>query len=209
MHTSKKAAFRLALLLAIAAALGAAGARAQGDGEKNGGDKAPANQAQTIEYVRVPLYSVFHPDPKTEARLERGLYIGGPRANDQTFKLPVEIPVGATVVEVGIVGQTSNQLTVRLVRNDWTPVYAFGESSERENGQWNVMSVVDHALVRKVGKPIPEDEKFQVAKREHEEQEFVVVVSLARNPNMPDSQKAAQVNGQQDKVQAVWLKIAR
>ena len=201
-------AFGLALVLGIAAGLGAAGARAQG--EKDGGDKGAPNQAPaTIEYVRVPLYSVFHPDPKTEARLERGLYIGGPRSNDQTFRLPVEVPVGATILEIGLVGQTSNQMSVRLQRSDWTPVYAFGESAERENGRWSVISVVDHGLVRRVGKPVPEDDKFPVAKREHEEQEFMVIVSLARNPNMPDSQKAAQVNSQQDKISALWLKVAR
>jgi hypothetical protein len=196
----KNAALTLALLAGIGTGVVAV-ARAQGEKED------AKDSQQRMEYVRVPLYSVFHPDPKTEAKLERGLYIGGPRSNDQTFRLPVEIPVGATILEVGIVGQTSNQMTVRLERADWTPVYAFGETSPRDNGQWNVMSVVDHSTFRRVGKPTPEDEKYQVAKRDHEEQEFVVVVSLARNPGLTDAQKGAAVGAQADKVTALWLKI--
>src|SRR5580704_1437483 len=95
-------------------------------------DEAP----QHVEYLRIPLTSIFHPDANTEARIERGLYIGNTKSSNQDWKIPVELPVGATVLEVGVVGQTSNQITVRLDREDWTPVYAFGETAPKDAGAW-------------------------------------------------------------------------
>ncbi len=167
------------------------------------------DEPQRIEYVRLPLYSVFHPDPAHEAKLERGLYIGGPKANNQDFRIPIEIPVGATILEVGVVGQTSNQLTVRLERADWTPVYAFGESNAKDAGAWTCFSIVEKGLCRKTAKPVPDDQNVPIAKREFEEQEFVVNVSLARSPNSSKDEKMLSVSQQKDKVTALWLKIAR
>ncbi|MEZ0228982.1 MAG: hypothetical protein ACAI25_10185 [Planctomycetota bacterium] len=174
-----------------------------------GDDDKKDDQPQRIEYVRLPLYSVFHPDPQTEAKLERGLYIGGPKANNQDFRIPVEIPVGATILEVGVVGQTSNQLTVRLERADWTPVYAFGEASPKDAGAWTCFSIVEKGLCRKTAKPVPDDQNVPIAKREFEEQEFVVNVSLARSPNSSKEEKTLSVSQQKDKVTALWLKIGR
>jgi len=173
------------------------------DGEKK------EDQPQRIEYVRIPLYSVFHPDPTQEAKLERGLYIGGPKSNNQDFRIPVEVPVGATILEVGVVGQTSNQLTVRLERSDWTPVYAFGETTPKEAGAWTCLSIVEKGLARKTAKPVPDDQNVPVAKREFEEQEFVVNVALARSPNSSKEDKTLSVSQQKDKVTALWLKIGR
>lgn len=197
------------LLLASFAGLALVGAaaltrvtRAQGDDKKD-------DQPQRIEYVRVPLYSVFHPDPTQEAKLERGLYIGGPRNNNQDFRIPVEIPVGSTILEIGVVGQTSNQLTVRLERSDWTPVYAFGETSPKEAGAWTCLSLTEKGLVRKIAKPVPDDQNIPVAKREFDEQEFVLNVSLARSPNATGEEKKLSANQQKDKVTALWLKIGR
>jgi len=167
------------------------------------------DQPQRIEYVRVPLYSVFHPDLTLEAKLERGLFIGGPRFNNQDFRIPVEVPVGATILEVGVVGQTSNQLTVRLERSDWTPVYAFGETSPKEAGAWTCFSLTEKGLIRKIAKPVPDDQNVPVAKREFDEQEFVVNVSLARSPNLSPDEKKLSANQQKDKVTALWLKIGR
>jgi hypothetical protein len=198
---------RLALVAVAGLAL-AVSAAATRPSRADDADKKD-DQPQRIEYVRVPLYSVFHPDPAQEAKLERGLYIGGPRANNQDFRIPVEVPVGATILEVGIVGQTSNQLTVRLERNDWTPVYAFGETNAKEAGAWTCLSIVEKGVCRKTAKPVPDDQNIPVAKREFEEQEFVVNVSLARSPNAEKTDKALSVSQQKDKVTALWLKIGR
>lgn len=180
-----------------------AGARAQ---EKK--DDAPA-EPQRIEYLRVPLYSVFHPDKDTEARLERGLYIGGPKANSQDFRLPIDVPVGSTIMEVGIVGQTTNQMTVRLERSDWTPVYAVGETQPKESGSWSCLAIVEKGMLRKVGKPVADDDKAGPPRREFEEQEFVVNVSLARSPNASKEEKMSHAAAQRDKVTALWVKISR
>jgi hypothetical protein len=173
------------------------------------GDKKDESTPQRIDYVRVPLYSVFNPDPSQEARLERGLYIGGPKFNNQDFRLPIEIPVGATILEVGMVGQTSNQLTVRLERSDWTPVYAFGETQPKDAGAWTCLALTDRGLVRKTAKPVPDDQSVPVPKREFEEQEFILNVSITRNPNATIEEKRLMVAQQKDKVTALWVKIGR
>ena len=190
----------------VVAGLGLLGAAAfAGTSRAQDGDKEP----QRIEYLRVPLYSVFHPDPSVEAKLERGLYIGGPKYNNQDFRIPVDVPVGATILELGIVGQTSNQLTVRLERSDWTPVYAFGETSPKEAGAWTCLSLTEKGLCRKISKPVPDDQNIPVPKREFDEQEFVVNVALARSPNTSPQEKMLSANQQKDKVIALWIKVGR
>jgi hypothetical protein len=200
------AAGRLVLVAVAGLALAASAAATRSTRAE---DDKKDDQPQRIEYVRLPLYSVFHPDPQHEAKLERGLFIGGPKANNQDFRIPVEIPVGATILEVGVVGQTSNQLTVRLERADWTPVYAFGESTPKDAGAWTCFSIVEKGLCRKTAKPIPDDQNVPIAKREFEEQEFVVNVSLARSPNLNKDEKMLSISQQKDKVSALWLKIGR
>ena len=219
---------RACCLVACLALTVAALARAQDKPEAKPGDATPADTRpaekppeakppeakapegpRRVEYVRVPLYSVFHPDKDTEARGERALYLSGPRMNSADFRIPVEVPVGAQVVEVGLVGQTSNQMSVRLERTDWTPVYVFGETTPKEAGAWTCLAVVEHQLVRKVGKPVPDDDKNPTPRRETEEQEFTVTISLARSPAATKEEKNAYANAQRDKVTAVWLKILR
>jgi hypothetical protein len=188
--------------VAVAAIALVAAARAQ-DGDKK--EETP----QHIEYIRIPLYSLFHPTTEQEARMERGLYIGSTRNSTQDWKLPVEVPVGATVLEVGVVGQTSNQVTVRLDREDWTPVYAFGETQPKDAGSWTCCSITEKGLTRKTAKPMPDDQNIPVPKREFEEQGFVVTVIVSRSPNATKEDKAAAPNLQKDKVMALWLKIGK
>jgi hypothetical protein len=192
----------------VVAGLGLLGAAAFA-GTSRAQDGDGKSEPQRIEYVRVPLYSVFHPDPTVEAKLERGLYIGGPKYNNQDFRIPVDVPVGATILEIGIVGQTSNQLTVRLERSDWTPVYAFGETAAKEAGAWTCLSLTEKGLCRKIAKPVPDDQNIPVPKREFDEQEFVVNVALARSPNTSVQEKSLSANQQKDKVIALWIKIGR
>jgi hypothetical protein len=189
---------RLALLTVLVAGLGAVAVAQEKGG---GGDK--------IEYLRVPLYCVFHPNLESEATLQRGLYIGGMRGNSQDFKIPLDVPVGATILEVGVIAQTSNQLTVRLDRMDWAPVYAVGETAAKDAGSWSCISLVEKGLVRKVGKPVPDNEANAIPKREFEEQEFVLTVSLARNPNTTKEDKMLPIGQQRDKVTALWVKVSR
>ena len=90
-----------------------------------------------------------------------------------------------------------------------TPVVAFGETTPKEAGAWTCLSIVEKGLSRKTAKPVPDDQNIPVAKREFEEQEFVVNVSLARSPNTSKEEKALSVSQQKDKVSALWCKIAR
>ena len=67
--------------------------------------------------------------------------------------------------------------------------------------------LIDRGLVRKTAKPVPDDPAVTVPKREFEEQEFVIDVSLARNPNATAEDKRMAVGNQKDKITALWVKI--
>jgi hypothetical protein len=167
-------------------------------------------QSKRTEYVRVDLVSTFQPAPQNTAVMVRGLLVmsdGDLRSQD--FRIPVEIPVGWTVTEMGVIGQTSNRLAVKLERQDWTPVYSGKATQTDAAGSWSGIELLDRSLTRKVEKPKWDDEntKAQTVTREKSEHEIDVVVYMSRDPNLsPDSRRASAQN-QRDKVQAIWLKV--
>jgi hypothetical protein len=166
-------------------------------------------QSKRTEFVRIDLASTFQPTPQNTAVLVRGLLvISDGDMHSQDFRIPVEIPVGWTVTEMGVIGQTSNRLAVKLERQDWTPVYAGTATQTDPAGSWTCIELLDRSTTRKVEKPKWDDDKTkaQTVTREKSEHEIDVVVYMSRDPNLsPDSRRSSAQN-QRDKVQAIWLK---
>jgi hypothetical protein len=167
-------------------------------------------QSKRVEYVRLDLASTFQPSPQNTAVMVRGLLVlSDGDMHSQDFRIPVDIPVGWTVTEMGVIGQTSNRLAVKLERQDWTPVYTGSATQSEIAGSWTCIELLDRSLTRKVEKPKWDDEKTkaQTVTREKAEHEIDVVVYMSRDPNLsPDSRRSSAQN-QRDKVQAIWLKV--
>jgi hypothetical protein len=167
-------------------------------------------QSKHAEYVRVDLMSTFQPTPQNTSVMVRGLLVmSDGELRSQDFRIPVEIPVGSTVTEIGVIGQTSNRLAVKLERQDWTPVCTGGATQSEPAGSWTCIELLERSTTRKVEKPKWDDDKTkaQTVTREKSEHEIDVVVYMSRDPNLsPDSRRSSAQN-QRDKVQAIWLKV--
>src|SRR4051794_8769959 len=74
-------------------------------------------QSKRTEYVRLDLISTFQPSPQNTSALVRGLLVmSDGELRSQDFRIPVDIPIGSTITEIGVIGQTSNRLAVKLER---------------------------------------------------------------------------------------------
>lgn len=172
---------------------------------------APTARAQSkkTEYVRIDLLSTFQPSPQNTASLLRGMLVmsdGEMRSGD--WRIPADIPIGATVSEIGVIGQTSNRLAVKLERMDWTPVYAGTGTQPDPAGSWTAIELLERSMTRKVEKPKSDDEnKPAPPMREKSEHEIDIVVYMSRDPNLSPEAKRAAAPNQRDRIGAMWLKI--
>jgi hypothetical protein len=158
--------------------------------------------------IRVELNSIFQAHPGVTTRLVRGMLVmpdGDVKSQD--FRIPIHLPVGATITEVGCVGQTSNQMLIKVERLDHTQVYEGKELQANPTGSWTCMSVVDHSMARRVEKPVSDDEKApELPRRFKWEDELLVVATLARDPNLGVDTRRAPPASQKDRIEAIWVK---